>query len=458
MTATALAHTYRYAEPSAVVAGRERSPHMRLATSGGVAPHPHFLTGNLVQPQLVASLLLGLADVVRSRWFVPMTAQRLAAILDPVVTSGDQLRFEVFSACCSTYARVDLADEAIEADRRGHGTTNVDFNDTLRAALSGLRGDDPARLSVGWEGIELETGAARVIEKKVKLPVRWLKGFVEVQAHQTRMRPALECSGEQARRFLRELPRGGSRGRPMGVTSDRLGLKMTQRPDRDAVVVAGIERLRVLEPLAARASRLEIARDELTGSSIWTLFCDIARFHLVLSPEVDRGFSGEGQVLHSLASNAGAALVARVRATLAWQSALSRESLAQRLGAEVAAIDGALNRLATAGLVGFDTSSGHFFRRELPFDLGRVETLHPRLRDARELVAAGAVQLRPGANSAQLEAEVQGESAVYLVRITPERARCTCRWYAKHDVTRGPCKHVLAAQIAAGRDTDGLDA
>ena len=57
---------------------------------------------------------------------------------------------------------------------------------------------------------------------------------------------------------------------------------------------------------------------------------------------------------------------------------------------EVAA---ALNAAGSRGLVGFDLAEGAYFHRELPFDLTMVESLHPRLKDARKLVAGGGIRV-----------------------------------------------------------------
>ncbi len=46
-----------------------------------------------------------------------MTAERAAAIRDPVVTSHeDRLRFESFSGCCGVYARLDVLPGGLDGD------------------------------------------------------------------------------------------------------------------------------------------------------------------------------------------------------------------------------------------------------------------------------------------------------------------------------------------------------
>ena len=117
-----------------------------------------------------------------ARYYTP--ASVVAAILaDPVVTScADRLRFESFSGCCGVHARLDLLPAALEEAPVASGTTNVDFNEPMRAALAGVAAGGPLLLSVGADEVRVTTADATVTERKVPLPGRWLKGFGEVQA------------------------------------------------------------------------------------------------------------------------------------------------------------------------------------------------------------------------------------------------------------------------------------
>src|SRR4051794_22343197 len=100
-----LDYTYRYAHPSTLTkVGPELG--LRLATFGGAglqpSEHPFFFDGHMRQPHVAASMLLSLAKVVSTRFFMPLNP----ALLDPVVTSSEELlRFEGFSSCCGVYAR-----------------------------------------------------------------------------------------------------------------------------------------------------------------------------------------------------------------------------------------------------------------------------------------------------------------------------------------------------------------
>ncbi len=138
------------------------------------------------------------------------------------------------------------------------------------------------------------------------------------------------------------------------------------------------------------------------------------------------------------------------------EEALHRRVATQSLDGKIdsSTIRAALAGLGTQGLVGFDLAEGCWFHRELPFDLERVDKQHPRLKDARKLLAEG--QLRLGQRTEnQLEVFVPSGGVEHRVRLHEEDAKCTCPWFAKHGTSRGPCKHILAAQIFVESIDDG---
>ena len=117
-------YTYFYAHESTLdtVSG---ATDLRLATSGGTTStgarrHPYFFDGFVERAEILATGLLVVARVARTRFYTP--PGRLAAIrraADPIVTSnGDRLRFESLSACCGVYCRLDALPEAITQARR----------------------------------------------------------------------------------------------------------------------------------------------------------------------------------------------------------------------------------------------------------------------------------------------------------------------------------------------------
>jgi hypothetical protein len=453
MAGPALEFAYRYRGRSALHE-RRGGPQLALATFWQ-AENPYFFEGRLTRPRLTAELLRSLMEVVRARFHVPaaMLAKILAAA-DPVVTcNGDRLRFEAFSGCASTYARIDFTPEAVETPSFGRGTTNVDFHSPLVAALARVRDSDRLSLAVGANSVELKTNDEQIVEKKVALPVRWLKGFVEVQAYQPRLLPVHELTGVEALRFLRSLPRMKTSKHAIYVVPAGRGLRLSQQAAKEGVRVSGLERLRVLEGLASHAQSLRIYGDAESGTSGWELDFGPARFHLVLSPDVWRGFSGEGQALARLADKSWEKALPKVQRALAWQAVIDEEGLSRQTKLSPPQIRSALAALAARGLVGYDLAGGAYFHRELPFDLALVDKLQPRLVAAKKLLAAGGVKpatptrsVSEGTSGA-VEFVVAGSGIEHRVRIADDGSRCTCPWYSKYQGQRGPCKHVLAAQM-----------
>jgi hypothetical protein len=447
-----LEQTYRYPYPSSLVASGDRS-RLRLATSGGPAPNPRFFRGRLALPVVASDLLLTLGDVARSRFHVPPAMLvRILELADPVATCGDdRLRFEAFSACCSVYGRVDLLPDAYQGETVGRGTTNVDFGPALRSALAGVDDRSGLDLSLGADAVEVDVDGTSTVERRVPLPPRWLRGFLEVQAIQAELVVAAELDAAGARAFLRAIPKTPSKG-PVWFAPAGRGLTTYHHDPGGAVAIAGLARLRLLGRVARHATGLRVFNGAGDGSTGWQVNVPGARLTLVLSPEVWRGFSGEGRALHRLADGAPAASVAAVRGALGWQPGLGVDGLAAATGRSADDVSGALAALALSGMVGYDLAEAAFFRRELPFDLGRVERLQPRLRDARRLVERGAVRVEAVADSgagSRIAGWVAGDAVDYRVRWSGDGWTCTCPWYGRHRGDRGPCKHVLAVQILA---------
>jgi hypothetical protein len=452
---------YRYRYPSTLVAEGERR-HLRLATSGGPAANPRLFQGRLLRPVVASDLLLTLGDVARSRFHVPPAMlAHILELADPVATCGDdRLRFETFSACCSVYGRVDLVPEAWDGEALGRGTTNVDFGPGVRAALASVQERGLLELSLGADELAVRTDAGSAVERRVSLPSRWLRGFLEVGIIQAGLRPAAEVDGAAARLFLRSIPAAPPRG-PVWVAPSGQALRTSRHdPGQGAIRLAGLGRLRLLSRAARHATGLRVfAGDD--GSTAWQADVPGARVTLVLSPDVWRGLSGEGRALHALARDAAPAGTAAVRAALGWAPRLDAEALATTTGRGSDEVAVALATLSLSGIVGYDLAEQGYFRRELPFDLGRIERLQPRLRDARRLVERGAVMVEDAgaaelADGGGLAAWVRGAGDVdYRVRLTADGWACTCPWYGSNRAERGPCKHVLAVQLVAADAGDG---
>jgi hypothetical protein len=378
---------YRYRHPSIL-----DDDGLRLATSGGPAEHPYFFDGLIERPPVVAAGLLTVARVARTRFYTPPGT--LAAILraaDPIVTSdGAMLRFESFSADCGVYARLDVLPDGLDTAPRARGTTNVDFNGPMRDALAGLAGPDPMHLAVGADEVRVRTLDAEAVERRVPLPDRWVRGLAELNVIARAMRPAAVHPAAHLRRLLQTTSRGSG---VLHVIPGAGGARLATRAAAGSVAVAGLDRLKVIQPLLRHAT--SVRTFGLNTAGAWLLEMPTARMTVLLSPAVNRGFPGEGGLLDA----------------------------------------------GDTEDTGFDLADGTTFARRLPLDARPALADQPRLRDARALVEAGAV--RPGPD----HTVVESGGTAYVVRPTPDGERCTCAWFASHGLDRGPCKHILAARL-----------
>lgn len=443
----ALDFTYQYAFPSGIKAANDGRPQLMLATCDHNQSHPYFFDGRVRSPRLMGEMLMALSDVVRTHFFL-----KRPVLLDPVLTSNEAvLRLEGFSGCCGVYARVDLPASGFEGHCMGRGSTNVDFNTPMRNALQRLRDHEDVRFSVGREEVVLSKGDEQTVEKKVKLPLRWIKGFSEVQAYQPRLQLRMEVGAAEALQFIRSLPATVRPKMPSYAVSSGRSIRLSQRPQAGAVQIMGTHRVRVIEPLLARADKLRVWSDDDDGTSAWEVCLAAGRFFLMISPEVYRGFSGEGQVLGSLARPPVDNVLALVRAQLKWQPEIDSRALAEKLNLDSGSVEDALAVLGSRGLAGFDASSGRYFHRELPFDLSKVEDLQPRLKHARQLVETGGVARLENVQQPAVY-QVRGTDVTHRVQLDAAGDRCTCPWFSKYQGGRGPCKHILAAQLVSEDD------
>ena len=440
-------HAYHYLQESSYTPAGG----VALATAGGREANPYFFRGFAGNARQAAQAILAVAEVSRTRYFDAGAPQRMR---DPVVTSNRSvLRVESFSACNGVYARFDLGEDGFDGEYVDWGTTNIDVNDPLRAALVGVAAGEPLRLSVGSDSVAVDTLDGSIIERKVPLPDRWLRGFGEVQIASSAMMPVATLGAAQARTLIRTLPQQKTGNRPTWLQLSRGGARLSQRPDGSLPSIVGPQRLASLQRLAthvrgitiyAPPPRLRSDGSEVLRPSGWVVDLDHARLTLVISPELYRGFSGEGTVLTALA-DADATSIEDVGARLDGQAHLDVDSIAY----SASSVLGALRVLGAAGRVGHDLSANGFFHRDLPFDRSALDGMHPRLNDARKLLAEGAVAIDENS------ATVTSGEASYTVTRTDAGETCSCAWFAKHRGERGPCKHVLATQLA-GVEADEL--
>ena len=291
--------SYQYAAPSALQRSADQDE-LFLAKYSEIEKKeaPCFFWGKLTQPYMTARCLIALSNVVQSSF--NLTPSQLSMLKDPIVTAGnDRLRFEGFSNCAGVYARVDVLPDGHDGEFLENGTTNVDFNPGMISALGGIGRQENMVMSVGSKEVGLYHKGEKVIERKVPLPVKWIKGLTTVQIYQSVAEQLYSFNRIQTLQLFQTLPKSS-------VKCDYYLVMRGQKPafspvkSMNAVCIGGLHRLRLLEPLLPFADELKVFAHPTMQSTIWQLYFGPVRFSLSLSRECWRGFSGEGAALESL--------------------------------------------------------------------------------------------------------------------------------------------------------------
>jgi len=173
--------TYQYSSPS-TIQKKNGQEEILLSKYSEVQKKDAscFFWGKLTNPYLTARCLLTLSKVVKSSF--NLSPFQMAMLKDPIVTAGNErIRFEAFSHCAGVYARVDVLPDGHDGEFLENGTTNVDFNEPMLAALGNVRKQEKVVLSVGKKEVSLSKNGQKVVERKVPLPTKWIKGLTTVQ-------------------------------------------------------------------------------------------------------------------------------------------------------------------------------------------------------------------------------------------------------------------------------------
>ncbi|MBO0812539.1 MAG: SWIM zinc finger family protein [Microlunatus sp.] len=409
--------------------------------------------GFLNHPVQAAAALLLLGRVARHRFYLPagMVAAKIASS-DPVVTTcQDQLRFESFSACCGMALRYDVLSGGLATRPNTHGSTNIDLTEPTRIALTGIQGLDPLHLRITNEirhAVTFTTLDHTVTEAKAPLPQRWVRGFAEAQAAGAGLVQHAEISSGQARRFWRTLPRADNGSAQLYVATNGRGLHLTGSATATTIPLGGPSRLRIIEPLLKHAHSITVygSRHGLgPGVSLWQLNFPDGILSCALSATPSRGFSGEGGLLHQLADPDGIRHADHIGDYLTdhHNGELLTVAGLTRLGLTNAQVETGLARLAAAGIVGYDAAQRGYFHRELPWAIDAAQALNPRLVAANTLVTNATITSSPTDDII----DIRHGASHHRVRGRGPNATCTCPWIGQHGTSRGPCKHILAADI-----------
>jgi hypothetical protein len=408
-------------------------------------------------------------------------------LLDPVVTvHPDQVFFEVFSKDEGAYARLGVDLTALDlAFQPVCGTTNIDFSPALFAGIEQMRSYRQTRLVIGKEAVQLATtSAARVLEKKVRVPDAWLRGLLQVQSAAALPRDAFRLRPIDLYNVLRHLRLHGDRkGQRRGLRIElvpgeapRLVLEPWETVltatagtyrGRAARVVRlwGRRRLLLLRRLLPFVEEVEV---HLLGSglpSFWVLRAGPVTLTLGLTGFTAANWSQAVNLdlLLPRRGAGGAALEAVLRyLTTVWVA--GARDLAAATGLKGPALLEALQAGCQQGQLMYDVAGDVYRLRpltEAPLDVGRLAYRNQADRLAHDLTARrGAVTVVSENRIAGTGLELTGQVAVAEDRreyrpqllLSDEgqvsKAECTCTLFRKQGLKAGPCPHLVALRLA----------
>lgn len=436
--------TYHYSSPSVLSKSAEKDE-LFLAKYSEVEKKeaPCFFWGKLKDPFTTARCLITLSNVVRSSF--NLSPFEIAKLKDPIVTAGNEkIRFEGFSHCAGVYARVDILPGGHDGEFLENGTTNVDFNQPMVSALSRVAKNENILLSVGKKEVAIQSDSQKVVERKVPLPAKWIKGLTSVQIYLSQAEKLFSFNRMQALQLFHSIPAGK-------VKTDYYLVVRGNKPlfspvkTTDAICIGGLQRLKLIEPLLAYADELRVFPHPAMQSTTWQLYFGDIRFNLSLSRDAWRGFSGEGAALESLIEDIPDVWIDGLDKFSYANQAFNPTMLAVTEEIDLQQLDNITGRLSAMGLLGYDLDENQFFYRRLPFKLNRILSLNPRMKDAEKLLEENKIEIISTSDH-RIQATVAGSGVDHTVIIEGELARCTCTWFSRHQGERGLCKHILAVK------------
>ncbi len=405
---------------------------------------PCFFWGKLVNPYLVAKCLSTLAKVVHSRF--ALSWQDMAAMRDPIVTAGgDKMRFEAFSSCNGVYARLDILSNGLDGEFLGSGTTNVDFNEPMLNALNSITRQEDVFLSVGQKELIIEKQGEQVIERKVSLPTRWIKGLTNVQLYLAEMDEVFRLNKLQTIQLFQTLPKGTVKTDYYLMMRANKYVFSPVKIDSN-VTIGGIHRMRLLEGLLPFIDGMNVYSTPDAQSTAFVIMMGDLRFIFSLSSDVQRGFSGEGKVLDNLIEDLPLDWLKGANNLFKANEEFNPTLFGIENNLELNTVENLCASLSSIGLLGYDLDSRQHFYRRLPFKLERILSLNPRLKNAKKLLANNDTEILVHTSN-HIEARVKGSDVWHTVLIEGAKQRCTCNWFTNHQGQRGSCKHILSVKM-----------
>jgi len=340
--------------------------------------------------------------------------------------------------------------EAIDGEFIASGTTNVDFNEPMLNALNSIQKSERVTLSVGQQDMQVVTSKAKVTERKVSLPARWIKGLASVQLYLADMNLKFDLNKIQGIQLFQSLPKGVVKG-DFYITNRMGKFLFATMPSKDSVRIGGIQRLRLLEGVLPLLDKLYVYESD--DRETCALVAEFGKMQLLMafSPDSFRGFSGEGKVLETITDTLPMEYVYAANTLFKGNETFSPTLLSMENDIDFGDMDNLTASLSSMGLLGYDVFSQEHFYRRLPFKTERILSLNPRLKNAKKLIDNADVEILVQKEN-YIEAAVKGSGVKHKVVIDNDKPRCTCDWFSNYQGKRGICKHILATKMVANKE------
>ncbi len=399
---------------------------------------------------------------------------------DPVVTvAPDVVFFECFAKDESAYGCLTVARDAFSTDgTSGLGTTNVDYSLALYEHFQTLRTYRSTRLLVDPSGFEVTTSHAEGIrEEKIDLPPSWLRGFGQLQAAMALPSTRAELSVDVVYSLLAWLKRHREKAGPRclrlrlspgarpTLAIDPWGVELPSSgapydgPTPVEVKLWGRRRLMCLARLLPMTEKVEVLVFGSGLPSIWIVHMGEMRFVLGLSGwtanDWTRGSNLDTFFAGFEATPSVTDAVGRYLETVHFASleALERQTEAPRRH-----VLAGLHQLAKQGQLVYDFAVKLYrWRPLMPVALSTsvLGRENEEIVHAREAVKSHAVSIsrdeRLSLGRRLLVAKVASTECEGIVDLDGafRGAKCSCSFFYKNRLRKGPCRHLLALRMQA---------
>jgi hypothetical protein len=407
--------------------------------------------------------------------------------LDPIVTIGAHgLSLEVFSADESAYARLFFkAGEAYQEQARTDGTTHLSIDDAVVRGIGRIRSYRSSTLEFG-AGAAAGGAGEGVTQRNLRVPLRWIRAFGQVQAATTLPAHEFELAPIDLYNVLLTLRMRKAKTSPRALRYElvpgevpRLVLEpwdlviegtgpVYQGSAPVVVRTWGRNRLATLARLLPHTKSVKV---RLVGAGLpayYVLDLGDCELSLALSGWTDSGWAGISTFDLLVAGEVEAELAAKVLAQLeAAPAGQTLDAVASALGRTRSEVRQAVLHHMQRGTVVHDLAGDLYIARSLLVEPPAAEVL--RFRDEREQQAHRLLELPDAVRltkvhdlageGTRIEGEVEDPQAhrTYRTSFTIDRegrtvdATCTSPQFRRSGLREGPTVPMIALRLLFAR-------